>query len=446
MSLDLLISKYLDGDLSVEDDMLLRQIVKEDADAKVQFDSAILLNAAFKEDAESIKAPAEIVSQTEDLVLMKILNSVSVDNRAAAFAKPKRRFSWAPALSFIFAVFVIGGIFTISEISDINTNFEFAGAKGVAEKSNIDKLELAETAQPESMTKATIITRKNVTSNRVASIANVVNAISVGNNEIVAVEAVPSVIASSDVIADVPQTAAQSSNIQGSPAMSKDRYIVNAVDFDFNSRTITLSDFGSRRMNQSVVGIPFMDQISFGTSVNLTSYYGRDMVNKKGKYRNSNPISSYSQSIGYNVSDKFKLGIEVGATNYEFDYLTYVKVPNVEGGALNSKVEIGNYNGNELYVPVNINQNAQLYWFSTYMDYDVVSNNWISLQSRVGAGMSVEGSVVYSRLMAELHVYKGIYLNFGAEAKGFDAKVSSGRNAFLGTGSMIYGLQIKLND
>ena len=73
MKLDDLISKYLDGELSYDDDIKLRQMLKDNPDAKADFDAAVLINATIREDASMIKTPSDLLANTEDLVLMRIL-------------------------------------------------------------------------------------------------------------------------------------------------------------------------------------------------------------------------------------------------------------------------------------------------------------------------------------------------------------------------------------
>ena len=70
MNLDSLLSKYLDGELTHDEDEQLRSLLSEDKDAKVDFDSAVLLNAAMKDDSESILVPEEVSQETEDNILM----------------------------------------------------------------------------------------------------------------------------------------------------------------------------------------------------------------------------------------------------------------------------------------------------------------------------------------------------------------------------------------
>src|SRR5690606_24961107 len=77
MNIDNLISKYLDGELSEAEDLKLRNIITSNDKARDIFNSYIDLHIAAKEDAKSIQTPADLKSDTEDLVLMNIMNATA---------------------------------------------------------------------------------------------------------------------------------------------------------------------------------------------------------------------------------------------------------------------------------------------------------------------------------------------------------------------------------
>ncbi|MGA2296094.1 MAG: hypothetical protein ABSG15_00920 [FCB group bacterium] len=111
MSLDDKISKYLDGELSEEEDFFLRHEVSKNPTAREKFDASVGLHLAFREDAESVFPPEDLVQSTEDIVLMKIL--------AQAPDNIERSYTWrrsAVLVSFIF-LFLLGSLFKISDIN-----------------------------------------------------------------------------------------------------------------------------------------------------------------------------------------------------------------------------------------------------------------------------------------------------------------------------------------
>ena len=144
MKLDVLISKYLDGELSYDEDIYLRNLLKNNPDAKAEFDSAVIVNSAIREDAQSIHTPQDLLKNTEDLVLMRILSA----NEPASAQKEKRKIPlWLPRLSFVFAVIMIATLYFVtnnSNIDSVNNSPSFAvNNSGIEQKQIIPKPDLS---------------------------------------------------------------------------------------------------------------------------------------------------------------------------------------------------------------------------------------------------------------------------------------------------------------
>ena len=73
MNLEELISKYLDSELSEAEDKELRHLTATDSNARMRFDALVSLHMAYKEDAESIEPPANLVTKTEQTVKLQML-------------------------------------------------------------------------------------------------------------------------------------------------------------------------------------------------------------------------------------------------------------------------------------------------------------------------------------------------------------------------------------
>ncbi len=114
MSLNKLISKYLDSELTSKEDAALRSLLSEDEVAKDKFDAAVHLHIAFREDAKSIKAPEGLVRETEDIVLMEILNQPTV---VMTSKRLKRSYFYSP---YVLGMLVIFFLSSVIEIHDLN--------------------------------------------------------------------------------------------------------------------------------------------------------------------------------------------------------------------------------------------------------------------------------------------------------------------------------------
>ena len=77
MNLENLIMKYIDGELTIEEDNILRAYLKQDPLAKDLFDEYLEIHLNLKDDAETIVLPNSVAEKTQNIVMMKILNETN---------------------------------------------------------------------------------------------------------------------------------------------------------------------------------------------------------------------------------------------------------------------------------------------------------------------------------------------------------------------------------
>ncbi|HOM04866.1 MAG TPA: hypothetical protein PLU67_05145 [Candidatus Kapabacteria bacterium] len=450
MKLDVLISKYLDGELSYDEDIYLRNLLKNNPDAKAEFDSAVIVNSAIREDAQSIHTPQDLLKNTEDLVLMRILSA----NEPASAQKEKRKIPlWLPRLSFVFAVIMIATLYFVtnnSNIDSVNNSPSFAvNNSGIEQKQIIPKPDLSYFS-PIAENTNTIKPINNSQKVLAASGDNSSqNSQMILEDYVTLTESVDNNSLSDATISNLLVQTIDYSSIDEEIENNYSKTINNNESSGFSlfsmSRTQALSSTFVPANNQikinqnTTINLSFLD--NFTTPVVLSTLYTTNSINK-----NSKTISSLSQSIAYNCSEDVALGIEFGYTEYNYDRTTMIKVP-FNSGSLNSKVEIGNspdQSGEYVYIPINLAQNYQQYWISTFIDYDVFDYDRISLNTRIGAGLSGNGAMFYSRLISDIELINGVYLKFGGEIKSFEGLTLNAKTKYITTGSLIYGIKLKL--
>lgn len=136
MNYDELISGYFDGELTPKEDETLRQEMANNPDVKADFDDAVFMHYALKNDAETLKVPEDLKRNTHDLVMMrmladkanslpkdKILTNVNtkpnIDDKTAVSAKATIIKRWHTAMHFaasVAAVLILGFV-NVSEYS-----------------------------------------------------------------------------------------------------------------------------------------------------------------------------------------------------------------------------------------------------------------------------------------------------------------------------------------
>jgi anti-sigma factor RsiW len=80
MNLEKLISKYLDGELSYQEDIELREILANDPEAKATFEEYVEMDYILKKDAQDTSLPKDLKDSVEDQVLMRIMSQTPYDS------------------------------------------------------------------------------------------------------------------------------------------------------------------------------------------------------------------------------------------------------------------------------------------------------------------------------------------------------------------------------
>lgn len=441
MKLDDLISKYLDGELSYNDDVLLRQMLKDNPDAKADFDAAVLINATIREDASTIKAPSELIANTEDLVLMRILNEAD----RKAHSKEKRRIiAWLPRLSFVFTIFILIAVYFITDMSnpfvEKTAQFDASNSKKLniseqiaIQSNNANKVNLSK-SQNQSQKKFLISSKGTFTKNTITASSEIALSQSSTETHTKIDNEIPLELNSSEPIA-FNNNYNNIYNLYSNDLLSFSPAIPNISMF---SNTVIRSNLYYDSKLKPILNLPMFD--NFNTPVVLNTLFSTS------SYKNKS-FATLSQSVGYNFDKNISLGLEFGYTSYNYDQTTTIKVPTSSGGVLSSKVEIGNSSeqtADYINLPINLEQRYRQYWISTFVDYNIFDYDAINLSSRFGAGLSGNGALAYTRLLAELELYNGIYLKFGGELKTFEALMHNAKSKYITTGALLYGLQLKL--
>lgn len=444
MKLDDLISKYLDGELSYNDDIELRQMLKENPDAKADFDAAVLINATIREDASMIKTPSDLLVNTEDLVLMRIL---AEDNSKARSKEKRRIIAWLPRFSFVFAIFIFVAIYFITDFRNPFVEKSTQSSIVNSRNSNLTKQNNDVMIASDQLNSKNSQTKNNKsfvlnTQNKEKSIN------STSNTPVVYASNQDAIEANSFINNEIPTDISSDKSIVLNEINSNNNinsYFNNAINSSptiakinaFTSNLVRSNIYTENRL-KPMLNLPMFENLN--TPVVLNTIFSTS------SYKNK-PFATLSQSIGYNFDKKVSVGLEFGYTSYNYDRTTIIKVPISTGGALNSKLEIGNWaeqSAGYINLPINLEQKYRQYWISTFIDYNILDYNILNLNSRFGAGLSGNGALAYTRLMSELELYNGIYLKFGGELKTFEALMHNAKAKYITTGGLIYGLQLKL--
>jgi hypothetical protein len=446
MSLDNLISKYLDGELNQEEDILLRHYLADDKAAKEEFDVAVELNHAMKKDAQSIKVPVDLLSETEDRIMMQIINESKANVLKLELPK-KSKFNYR----YISAAAVILFMFAIGKISDHNlgTRFDNVAESYRDEFRSVDKnIEFSFAAENNVL--VLVVPKEEVKQINKSSIE-------MSNSDgFVAMQAinsdkplvaqtfdenlmVQSILAANDIESDEDYNDYATNNpyfnAQSNTLLKEKRYdapqMPSIIPQDNNGSYSYYDDF----------------QYQMPNNVNIT-FFGSSDFSSSGFNKTSNSgISNYSLSVAYNIVDNFDMGIEIGNLNFLSNMDITVRVPRP---ASNSMIEVGNKPTDFIEYHRTVNIDNSLFWVSAFAEHNIISateqDSWLNLSARFGFGASNSGSLFYGRVRGKVELYNNFYLTLGTELRFMSLNFGEnfGGSNWSRAGFVVYGLEYYL--
>lgn len=420
MILDHLISNYLDGDLTPEEDVELRRQLAADPGARETFDAAVLLHIAMRCE-DDVPVPDFDRERTRLAVHERIAGDAARRASAAPTATSLRRVagpSIRRAASLVASIMLLW-----VPVKDILRPVPTL-------------MPVAEILSPASASDRSLGTSRDRQS---------------GSGSIDQAMALP---AAAD--------GGQSSHAEGAFAPTEESSdAVAANDITLRMRLLTTSDMTSNapaaesRERTSAVVAP-----TSTTSIMLSTYYAQGAA---ADGRASGSVTQIAQSIGYGVSDRAHIGIEVGQMRYDVA-MTYASTsgpaassaaamvvdqqptPDDGLGKLPSVVNPGSS-----LTPTTlqgVEQTSQI-WGAAFYQHEILRTDIVAVRGRLGAGAAQDGLLSYMRVQAETRLTGGIALSLGTEARlaPFRTGAVSGMSTSSTYGavfSLLYGVRIDL--
>ncbi|MER3328109.1 MAG: hypothetical protein RIF34_00920 [Candidatus Kapaibacterium sp.] len=428
MNIDNLISKYLDGELTENEDLQLRNIISTNDKARDIFNTYIDLHIAAKEDAKSISTPEDLKSETEDLVMMAILNASTVTARPP---KSLNIFNLFPRqlVSMVAALLLI----TFTYTSDMNI---FKISSPSYSKADME-IEIPITSS--------VNVNQDISENKSSS--SIAQSVSVNQSKEIIMEAVANSTESENTeFANVPTISKVTQNI--TPNIVEDAEKSKIIAFEksnvvpeinlnptFNilednatSSNMQFADFGNN-INQQQNNIAINNiQLTAFTSSPYALYGFDDKANAS--------ISSYSQAVSVNMNEKTSVGLEIGYSDIAYRAETFTHT--------NVLDKYGRETGQQIVFRTERDKDHAMYWGQMFVQSQLYKIDNFDLGLRLGLGISESGLTSNSRLLASYELVSGIKLTAGTEFNYFTLSLPQLVNSYTQnyySFSMVYGLQ-----
>jgi hypothetical protein len=479
---DVLISKYLDGELSLEEDIQFRAMLGSDPEAREAFDAAVLLHIAMRcEDDTTVpvdveervlafidaspmyaKHAASSLSEQHELKSSADNNFTSIKTQASTSARGRRARGLQTGRVQARRVLAAAALLLVMALpfGDQFLNIQDALVQlDKVESTDGSSLSVPQGASQErSVVARTVAQRASIGTSEIAEpILAPIDSPDAGSiaaaNSFASTNSIASAnsSASTNSFASVRDTKAESSSIRPSA------YVAPSLNSLFASTdlpaaaTSTGTHEKSARIAVDEAAIDVLVTTSFSQSVASPT---------------EGAVTTVAAGIGYGVSTSTFVGMELGSTQYTRTNETnglvddngtkiIADIPSTRAARVDHIGRLSKVTAEPNFSPryrtevhTSLSPEGTL-WGAAFIQHSVIKTSLISMNGRVGAGVGEDGMLTYGRMQAECNLFSSVSLTIGAEARysPFRTGVNGGQPMARKYGTVIsalYGLQVRL--
>lgn len=440
MKTDLLISKYLDGELGRREDEELRLRLAADPAAKLEFDAAVALHIAMQEESE-----VDALSDDEFLAIEgAILTAVKPQTATVHHLPPRtwtaRRFASAAAAVLVLCSVPVADAYLGNSAENSLALLVPAAQHLPAQPARPRLSGRVRGAQP---------AVAQQTAEQQQGTALPATVAMNGRGEISETEGIARQTVAAATVAPY-----------NSDVLARSDYRPSVADI---SRTAVgtlgnaaVPQLPAHEQGRTDAALHALDNAQ-STEVQLTTFVSSGLLKVGG-----NPVAaatSVSQSIGYEISSNGRVGIEVGYTGYTISDGGTIAVPvsTAGGGKRGTVQDAGNEGlpksptqsdapGEYESQTVRFTTDKTVFWGTAFYERTLLDDGNFTLNARLGAGGSPEGPMAFGRAYARYTVLPDVSLTLGAESRvlALQGPMIESLNSETSAGvSVVYGVQVK---
>lgn len=418
MRFEELISKYLDSELTSVEDVELRQYISEDPAKKVEFEEYIELSYILKKDSTFNLLSEEDESDIEDNLLMFIIDEQSKVKVASEF----NSYSLSAVFSVILVFFV-----SIYSVFDTNTGYD----NGIAKQYRISipnfkqKVSAIKEFDKVESLKNNFIAKQINNSNQygIAKLGlkdseNIENVLI--EEKSLDVSEIVSLNEELNLVIDKNESNISDEKLNKIFKNENQEKIINSTSSNYIENDLNLL-----KLNYNENDMKFND-LSFESIIFID-------INRTGFNPSDNKfLNSYSQSVAFKLTDKTRVGIEIGRSQYEFTTLRSVTIPYRDLDGFNGNLDGSIRMPNGLLTKVNITSNYNSFYANVFYDSKLFVSYNFKINGRIGAGVSNGGVLASGRLYADITIYGPLHITTG-----LDTRVFQNDNVYYNIGGQI---------
>lgn len=453
MSLEKLISKYLDGELTIDEDQKLRSIIASDPEAKAIFEEYIDMSYFLKKDANKIKTPDELKNSVEDKILMRIMSETQFNDVPVFHYKEEEKEKKRRILPIVLPILLTGiliafvGKFEYDSLFDQTENPSYKSLQLELIQPHNDLSKSKEIIGDYSINKES--SKKNPSGKKIIG-QNNTNSESEKSNISIKENISRNLARVSNYSAKVNEKVSKKkiNEIEKFKIINDKNTLRQANRFgesDVVSPQMSFSpNFLSDPMFANIKAAPFEN--IFKGRLEFSSLAGTEMMQGGYTPANINPVNNFAQSISFRYSEDQKIGFEFGFNEYTFNSLRRVVVPFPELDGYEVDQSAGDrYTRNGVSTLVSAENRYRTVWAVLFAEKRLVDYGVFDFSGRVGFGATNSGPLAYGRLLGNYQIFNNISLSAGMDFRMFQSNLSGfldQSNGLKGNVSFVYGINI----
>ncbi len=419
MNLDLLISKYIDGELTESEDEILREMIANQPYAKEVFERAINVHLLIKEDSTLTQTPPEIKS----VIRNYIISNNQIDSQKSESLKIVRFNKFTKLMPVLLLLITI--VFRIDNASNDYTSLNSDSDNKYVQ---LNSQKVKESPYNEKPKKIQSIYHSGKKELQIAKTENLPEIMDLDTYE------------------------------KFSPAEPTSE--INLSLIDENNLYTTLNEGLSSGMQTILINpqistirneINSMEQMFFSisNSKNLSNYdivINSFLFSELYSSESNNQLkvlTNLSQSISYSINNSERMGIEIGFREYSYKENFLVSIP-ISALPANVQVEIMDHSSEKHFTyQSEVEQIRKIFWGAAFYELTIFKTNNLTFDARLGIGSSNDGAIVYNRILSKYELISDLSLNFGFSSMLFQTNTAILNKQLQRAFSLTYGIQFK---
>lgn len=449
-----LLFRYLDGEITRDEDKTLREVIKNDPELGDDFRSFLEIDYQINKINDEFEYPDGFLDEVGN----KISNRIILDNELNQMRKQVRRqyatrFVLVPAMiTILFFAFLIS-------VQNPEINLMTLSLQNPSDTESMKQPELNTELTKKTLPKPQAL-RKTTNFNKLQPITSI-GLINVNSGEL---------------NREIDETEVSSINTTETYDSYEHSIIItkeqskfnNELELKNNSEKVAVSQ-GSSNHTKFTLNLPLTNNLNSdefqihpkfqnlnsnifqpglvnNSNIEINSLLGTDIV-QFGVNSTNQIINSFTQSFAAEITNGSSLGLEAGYLEFKSFAKKITEISKPSKGGLNGFTILeleNNSSDNPILIRIEGIEvvNQRLFWVGLFYERNFLNYENFKVSSRISLGASDNGVISSLKLLAKYNLTRGIILTLGTDAKIFEGTFNENQiNRLNSAFSFIYGVK-----